>query len=432
MKAGIAMYEYDKMVKAFLLAPSFDYMKDNDSPPHIGFQYREFNSFWTIIKSDSFWATDARFSNDSQEQQFGIDTLSYELDEKSKELLQPNEDYIVCFCAEDDKLSQWRGYAAKGGVSIGFDFGGVVPFYIPLAGKELKPKMPSNDFRNVFVQSGWVCYLDPNEDAETRRERISSLELTKDSHSETVQEEYLNSLKIAAPFVKHNGFKEENEWRLVFHNEDHSLSPCVRYREPDAQGIMRPYIVVRPGNPEYNANHCVVRLYVDEMISDKLLTCLRKELDRAGMGKVVVGSCRATGNDRDKTDDFCFGCTRRRFTKREDHCRYRIDKPEYQVYVRKDENSIIVSQGKGQEKVFDKVHSCVARFLQRMRDNAADTKVEPIPVWCEGHLPIRTLTVGPCVRQKEIMESIQHYCNHVYWLRDVKITASKIPFRRST
>ena len=427
------MCEYDKMVQAFELAPSFDYLKDKDNPTHIGYQYREFDSFWTILKSDSFWATDARFSNDSQEQRFGTDTLTCELGEKLRKGLELNEDYIVCFCAEDDKLSQWRGYAAKGGVSMGFDFGGAVPFYIPLAEQDLKDDMPEDGYRKVFVQSGWVCYLDPDEDSSTRRERISSLELPKGPLDDAIREEYLDNLKTAAPFIKHNGFQEENEWRLVFHNEDCSLSSCVRYRGPDAQGAMCPYIESRPGNPEYNKRPCVVRLYVDEKISTELLTCLREELDSTDdMDGVVVDSCRPADGSRDKLEDFCFGCTRRRFTKREKLCRCHVDKPDYQLYVRADENSIIISQGKNQEKVFRLIHDCVANFLEEKRDEMTGECVEEIPVWCEGHLPLRSLTVGPCIRQKEVMESIQHYCKHVYWLSDVKITASKIPFRRST
>lgn len=427
------MCEYGKMVQALELAPSFDYLKDQDNPPHIGYQYREFDSFWSILKSDSFWATDARFSNDSQEQQFGTDTLTCELDEKSKEALELNEDYIICFCAEDDKLSQWRGYAAKGGVSMGFDFGGAVPFYVPLANQELKENMKKDEYRKVFVQSGWVCYLNPDEDTRARQEQISSLEPMKVHFSNAEREEYLNDLKRAAPFIKHSGFREENEWRLVFRNEDHSLSSCVRYRGPDAQGILRPYIVVRPGDPEYNERPCVVRLYVNEKISVDLLAFLRKELDSTDdMDSIVVDSCRFVGGKQDKVDDFCFGCTRRRFTKREKLCRYHIDEPEYQLYVREDENSIIISQGKNQEKVFQKVHDCVIRFQKENPDKMPRGYDTKIPVWCEGHLPLRTLTIGPCIRQKEIVESIQHYCKHVYWLNDVQITASQIPFRRST
>ena len=428
------MSEYDKMVQALVLSPSFDYVKDRDSPPHIGYQYREFDSFWAILKSDSFWATDARFSNDSQEQQFGTDTLTYELDDKSKESHELNEDYIVCFCAEGDKLSQWRGYAAKGGVSMGFDFGGAVPFHVPLANQELKDDMKEDEYRMVFVQSGWVCYLNPDEDRQTRQEKISSLEHVKVPLPDAAREEYLSDLKRASPFIKHDGFREEEEWRLVFRNEDRSLSPCVRYRGPDAQGIMRPYIVIRPGDPKYNKRPCVIRLYVNEKVSADLLAFLQKELDSSDdedMKGVVVDSCRSADGEQNKQDDFCFGCTRRRFTKREKLCRYHIDEPEYQLYVREDENSIIISQGKEQEKVFRMVHDCVARFLEENPDKIPEDK-KKIPVWCEGHLPLRSLTIGPCIRQKEIVESIQHYCKHVYWLNDVEIIASKIPFRRST
>lgn len=428
------MCEYDKMVQAFELAPSFSYLKDLDNPPHIGYQYREFDSFWTILKSDSFWATDARFSSDSQEQQFGTDTLTCEMDEKSKIFLELNEDYIVCFCAEDDKLSQWRGYAAKGGVSMGFDFGGAVPFHIPLAEQELTNDMPEDRYRKVFVQSGWVCYLDPDKDSGTRKEQISSLGVVKGSQAYEAQEEYLKELKTAAPFIKHSGFSEENEWRLVFRNEDRSLSPCVRYRGPDAQGIMRPYIVIRPGDPKYNERSCVIRLYVNDKISSELLKRLRKELDSTGdMDGVVVDSCSSADGARDKGDDFCFGCIRRRFTKREKLCRCHIDEPKYQLYVREDEDNIIISQGKNQERVFRVVHDCVTRFLEEKQSKIPrECEGKKIPVWCEGHLPLRSLTVGPCVRQKEIVESIQHYCKHVYWLNDVQVTASQIPFRRST
>lgn len=37
--------------------------------------------------------------------------------------------YIVCFCDDNDRLSQWRGYA-KEGIAIGFDFRNTRPFFI--------------------------------------------------------------------------------------------------------------------------------------------------------------------------------------------------------------------------------------------------------------------------------------------------------------
>lgn len=416
------MSEYNDVTAALERSPSFNSEKDRADPPHIGYQYREFESFWDILKSDSFWATDARFSNDSQEQRFGMKILTHSLDEKLRPSIELNEDYIVCFCAEDDKLSQWRGYAPKGGVSMGFDFGGAVPFHIPLAGKLLETNMAKKDYRTVYVQSGWVHYVDPDEDIRTSCDKISSVVVPGEGASRAMLDQYKEDLKRAAPFIKHGGFQEENEWRLVFRNEDRTLSPCVRYHDPDGGGIRRPYIVVRPGIPALNRKRSVVRLCVEDSITAQLLPRIRAKL-----GNVVDG-CRSAGSLYDKTDDFCFGCTRRRLTGTGSPCRYWIQgKKIYGLNVRKDENSIIISQGRDQERVFDLVHTCVEDFLVEQRINAS-----PIPVWCEGHLPIRSLTIGPCTHQREVVESIQHYCNHTYWLRDVKIGTSKIPFRRST
>ena len=426
------MGEYEAAVNAFMSTPGF---VCECSPKHIriGYQYREFESFWAIIKSDSFWATDARFSNDAQEQRFAADIFANQLQQGAEVLAGLNEDYIVCFCAEDDKLSQWRGYAAKGGVSMGFDFDGAIPFHIPLAEKTLTPTMPAADYRTVFAQYGKVLYVEPRREGEKddvyytdRYSQISNTALQKGAVKD-VPQDVRNDLKKSAPFIKHKGFEEENEWRLVFRNENHSLSPCVRYRTPDDEGIRRPYIVVRPGDPVSNRRRCVVRLCVDGRITQKLLRRLQAEMI------TTVDSCRIVDGPRDKTDAFCFGCTRRRWIGKHcaEKCRFPSGSggnPRWGVH--QEENSIIISQGCDQERVFETVHACVEKFLKEQR--AAGTALSPIPVWCEGHLPIRSLTVGPCTRQREMVESVQHYCNHVYWLRDVKIKVSKIPFRRST
>lgn len=426
------MREYEAAVSAFTDTPSFTY---GASPKQIrfGYQYREFESFWAIIKSDSFWATDARFSNDAQEQRFAADIFANQLKQGTESLAGLNEDYIVCFCAEDDKLSQWRGYAAKGGVSMGFDFDGAVPFHIPLAGKELALTMPAADYRTVFAQYGQVLYVEPRREGETdkdyytkRYSQISNTALQENAVN-PVPKDVWDDLQKSAPFIKHKGFEEENEWRLVFRNEDHSLSPCVRYHAPDEEGIRRPYIVVRPGDPASNARRCVVRLCVDSGLTHGLLRRLRTETI------TTIDSCRIEDGLQDKTDAFCFGCTRRRWMGKHftTKCRYRRDSmAKYRLGVHKDENSIIISQGCDQEQVFKTVHDCVEKFIDEQR--TLGNAVAPIPVWCEGHLPIRSLTIGPCTHQREMVESVQHYCNHAYWLQDVKIKASKIPFRRST
>lgn len=208
------MGEYEAAVNAFMSTPGF---VCECSPKHIriGYQYREFESFWAIIKSDSFWATDARFSNDAQEQRFAADIFANQLQQGAEVLAGLNEDYIVCFCAEDDKLSQWRGHAAKGGVSMGFDFDGAIPFHIPLAEKALTPTMPAADYRTVFAQYGKVLYVEPRREGETDEEyytdrysQISNTALQKGAVKD-VPQNFWNDLKKVHPLSSTKGLKRK-------------------------------------------------------------------------------------------------------------------------------------------------------------------------------------------------------------------------------
>lgn len=416
-----ATEEFDMSVAAYRETPSFQ--NELFTSSKLWYQYRGFKGFWSILENDSFRATDARFSNDSEEQRFGTKIMRRLLSGDGSGVdSEFNEDYIVCFCAEDDKLSQWRGYAPDGGASIGFDFNAAAPFYIPLADKQLDYDMRKDDYQSRFVYAGRVCYLPPNSgelnsDAYYQKcADIISYPFNLDKRDHGVNEQIL---KRCAPFIKHAGFREENELRLVFRNEDGKLSPCVHYREIDKNGARCPYIIVRPGNPAFVEQSCVARLCLrpGSDKSDELLSLLPSV-----PGLLKVENCCQMEDGGDLDDDFCFGCTRRR--QMNDYsvdkpCRYKIPhNGAFEWGVQNDEHSVIISQGKKQEEVFKEIYPLVK-------------KVDPsISVWCEGHLPIRSITVGPCIRQKEVTESIVHYCRHVYWLRDVVVKASHIPFRR--
>lgn len=428
------MTEFELAVNAMELTPSFEWsMAKGTQGVPLYYQYRDFGSFWSIIKSDSFWATDARFSNDSEEQRFGTNIMHRVLPRDSNIPPDTGEDYIVCFCGEDDKLSQWRGYAAEGGVSVGFDFNAAVPFHVMHEDQEDKPGLPSSAYEVVFSQLSRVCYLRPKDPGESDEaydswcaDQIGCAEGVRSKDAGAVEEAH-RTLRRCAPFIKHMGFQEEDEYRLVFRNEDGRISKCIRYRAADGNGIRRPYVVVCPGNPAYDGKSCVIRL----CLQDPELAEDRKKTITAGLKaklpRVRLVDCTLPPDARrmrkPDSDHICFGCTRRRWindisvTKQ---CGYsKSGKDNYIFGLHSRENSVIISQGKNQEKIFNTVYDIV---------KAVDGS---IPVWCEGHLPIRSITVGPCTYQREAAENIRHYCRHVYWLRDVNIRTSTIPFRRA-
>ena len=158
------MKEYKEIVEAQEQLPHFESTTKQPEILPLVYQYRSFKSFWQILKSDSFWATNARFSNDEEEQQFGMEIIAALFGDKCLEDNQNdnfglNENYIICFCKEDDKLSQWRGYAPEGGVSMGFDFG--MPRAFSIINSESDSSDDLSNSIPQYVGLDTVRYIDP-------------------------------------------------------------------------------------------------------------------------------------------------------------------------------------------------------------------------------------------------------------------------------
>lgn len=399
------------------------------------YQYRTFGGFWAILKSDSFWATNARFSNDAEEQRFGANVLRVlGIDEaaEAKAKMSLDENYIVCFCKEDDKLSQWRGYAPDGGCSIGFDLMNMaVRYYCPEAQDATKGSVTA-------VQLSPVFYLDQQKKGDDASYRETCERQLQIDALEGDLDNQLSEICRRVPYIKHKGFQEENEYRLVFENYDGKLNRCIRYKDSDAMDIKIPYIVIKAGDPALDNSPCVVRIGLNDLEQEQKLEA---EL-QACLPNTEIHGCHATFRQQhDLPDAFCFGCTMRQWKDSRNPeqriCRFRI--PTKNEFGLSPDNSVFISQGNNQKEIFESVYRCVAEFNQRMlkenggaKDGESDEKCsQQIKVWCEGHLPIRTITVGPSKNQDNIKEAISYYCKHTYWLRDVSVDVSSIPFRKS-
>lgn len=416
MKCG---YTYDELEainkvradKQVLQGLSAHRAKTGSTDPYV-YQYRTLESFWSIIESDSFWATNARFSNDHEEQSLGMkklrEFLGMDVDADAAEAL--GDCYIVCFCDEDDKLSQWRGYAPEG-VSIGFDFNNVRPFYIQrregTGGKEefvqiynscYKVQYISEDTKkNIFAQK---FYLNPSAD------KLS-----------------IGKVPDFISYVKHIGFHEEAESRLVFSDRDTDLSGCIHYRS--VGDIKVPYIIVKAdGGETCKGEACIVRLNFEAGLGETLEKGLSEHFSRSKTEDVTVVNCVDIAKG-EADDSLCFGCSLREayipgVNGRNPDCRYAHGSK--QSFHVRNNNQIYISNSRNQEEVYQEVQT----FFQKQDGELKKTKI-----WCEGHLPIRSITVGN-LRNKEIVaESIRHYCSQHYWLRSVDVRASATPFRSS-
>lgn len=392
--------------------------------PGIYYHYTSLETLWAILDSETLRATQACFSNDSEEVKKGKDLIAKiceknyqqdrcaenkELMEYSHELIRGENDdidcYIVCFCGDDDKLSQWRAYCRNDGVSIGFAFDGTEPHYyfkdMPIA---------NQSERNLTIYPVW--YLDGNNKANKNQhynvdseQEISNkiLENLKELRRLADFQMEKASLESTIPLIKHAGFYEEEEYRLLICNTQSEqggsipfpLDPYVQMRSEG--GLQNPYINISFGKnyPEVkNTNEGKKPDGGKKIDSDSAVKRIRLYNIPEELTKLIAN--RFAGIDIHE-----------------------------EVIQGDNRSQIVIGPGeeKNQQTVFESVERTVAEVC-------IDTK-EEIKIWCEGHLPIRSIRVSPCINQKQVIKSIKHYCKHKkYWLKYVDVVGSEIPYRR--
>lgn len=376
------------------------------APPGTYYHYTSLETLWDILETETLRATQARFSNDSEEIKKGIDLLKdlcSQCDDGSLEKYvnrfgdgggEDIDCYIICFCGGDDILSQWRGYCRRDGVSIGFAFDETQPRYYFKNTADTKEEEP----QKISLYQVWYV-------AEEGKKYIDGKTISR----EVLKKELLEKLKCldelspetckmfadgVVPLIKHAGFCEEDEYRLMIRNvqSEHGgknpfpLDKYVRYSEAD--GIKRPYITISFGKNQPDP-------YVKEVQLYGLKGEGKEELRRIFELPFV---------DEDK-------------------------EPTYRLKFVDDwtgSPQIIIGQGKDQQKIFE-------AFDRVLTANTKEKNClfSGVKLWCEGHLPIRSIKVSPCQNQKEVIESIQHYCVHQkFWMKYVEVSGSDTPYRR--
>lgn len=328
------------------------------------YHYTPFEKLFSIMDSDSLWASRSRFSNDSTEDK----VLGEEWIKKEQYY---GDNYIVSFCEKDDILSQWRGYCPKGGVSIGFMFPRGYSTYTLLL----------EDYKGELSLSGENIELYKN-----RPLPVIYCKLDTVTQERTFNEDFTNFFKEIeksgtkfydiAPYLKNNSFDEERELRLVFNNSNREIEKCIRFRKLD-DGSMIPYIVVKFGNLLENGRSLLLT-YDESTICD-----IFKQHIESMHRKPIIIPC---GKDQ---SDVCNS-----FSKK-------IRDYKKQMY----RTNRIRQNPK----------------IQRWINN-------PLKIICDGHLPIISITVSPSPKQEYMKEVIERFCRSKYWLQNVEVKCSKIPY----
>jgi hypothetical protein len=182
--------------------------------------------------------TDALYLNDPMELQYGRKHLASVLRERLSELvgderveledvvawldpptgeLTPDESddrlaggtYVACFSADDDSLSQWRGYASGQGYAIGFHMDQSLLLFPPLT------RQPDEGWTRDFAMSPQVGHVVYGDDAALTyfREFTDLIVNPTEKAGIAIPRRYLAELALS--MVKQDAYKVESEVRAV-------------------------------------------------------------------------------------------------------------------------------------------------------------------------------------------------------------------------
>jgi hypothetical protein len=225
------------------------------------FHYTTAAGLLGILSSSAIWATDFRFLNDAQEaiyarelfiealrstdnpalqaghplhdaaESFGRE-FAYYKELVAEELNSPDFPvYVTCFCESGDLLSQWRAYGSDHGYAIEVDVDA-----LKMAVQQLPGEPPEMSPSLMQVRYG--------RDAATNVVSTAMRHVSEDTNlgHPGVHAHYM-ALRLTTMLagVKHHGFQEEREWRVVAAFE-YEVSELVRFRSTPMAIV--PYIEI--------------------------------------------------------------------------------------------------------------------------------------------------------------------------------------------
>ena len=281
----------------------------NKSPPPtppILYHYTTLGAFYEIMTTRQLWASNISYLNDAKEFELAKDIAGRLIDDHLQNVddraAEPNrvvqtrlknmrtllgqviatDTFIFSLTEEGDQLSQWRAYCRDGGVAIGFDTDRLTRLMEHL---------------HFFLAK---CSYDPRENkvrlARDIEETLRLRAIGNDGEN-SISTFWLNQLATAAVHMKHEGFAEEREWRLVSHPEimSHLDHPRVKYRATNS--FMIPYcelpLDLSFTEPSYDARwpEVIVSVRIGPTAHDQLMSNVVERFLRAHGSYVTPTTC---------------------------------------------------------------------------------------------------------------------------------------------
>jgi hypothetical protein len=221
------------------IRPSYE-LGISELPRRTLYHYTDVNGLSGILAANSLRASAASYLNDSSEIEYGCRILVSVLDhwvELNKgrntfavqvlnallrmfkapvsKFSRRSDIFVTCFCEEDNLLSQWRAYGAKGGYSLGFEVEGLRKGMLapaPYNSPRLVKVVYQENVQVARIES--VLAQSMTEVERTFQAKPVSTPAVNGFFADvTLAIEELLLDEVAA--FKHPAFLDEREWRLI-------------------------------------------------------------------------------------------------------------------------------------------------------------------------------------------------------------------------
>lgn len=198
-----------------------------EQPEDTLYHYTSLGGVIGIVSSQTLWASDIRYMNDSAELRHTSDLVRGEVEQRIGDghdhprLLNAFIDWVqhritnghilfgASFRANGNLLSQWRGYSSVGkGASLGFNAGSIRQCAVEQNFRLGRCVYDSASQRRLIAD-----IVDAVEELAAEYPELSDND-SKDAFLPLFQQLETDLLRIAA-ILKHPSFEEEQEWRLV-------------------------------------------------------------------------------------------------------------------------------------------------------------------------------------------------------------------------
>jgi hypothetical protein len=284
-----------------------------------------------------------------------------------KEKNYHHDNFVLCLSDKPDLLSQWRGYCPNGGASIGMDNERVYEYNILY--NDAAPSWKSVIVDGTAVS---VLYLFAGE---------SSDSYNPDNHytendSQLIAWELMKEIKIILGLDKGSG---SPQYSLL---EEKDFVPFIKHSAFHEE-----------------SEHRIVISNID----GELAKCIRfrKLPNGTKIPYIILKSWCAD------ISPLPFHISKRSLKKTAS-------------YLGNTVTPVLLPVCPNQDELF----FAMRKYIKAETGSGKAIK----PVICGGHLPIRSIQIAPMPDQKRIVEQVKRFCQSKYWLTDVDVSASNIPY----